>query len=262
MRVGLRDAYADLFLGGGIAVHAGYFQTWVDPQSPIPDTVREFVDKPIESRGMRSTEGWYTPGLPPGRSLGAALRLDPKPNQIGFELAVQNGADEYAYNNDNDKPAVSVAALLRLANHGFVVAAGRWNPRTVGELPFRQDETDLQGTIGAQLVAGPISVGAGGIVQRTTYESTGGPVQNAFGAHAQLLFNIPGTHPVSLGYRFGILDPSSLILTDRVMEHTAGGVIGVPALRMRLQLQLTHVQEQAARELSNGRIQLAAEVAL
>ena len=32
--------------------------------------------------------------------------------------------------------------------------------------------------------------------------------------------------------------------------------------RMRLQLQLTHVQEQAARDLSNSRIQLAAEVAL
>jgi hypothetical protein len=29
-----------------------------------------------------------------------------------------------------------------------------------------------------------------------------------------------------------------------------------------VQMQATHVQEQAARELSNGRIQLAAEVAL
>ncbi len=259
---GLRDAYADVWLGSGLAVHGGYFQTWVDPQAPIPDTVREFVDKPLESRGMRSTEGWYTPGLPPGRSLGAALRLDPKPNQFGFEVAIQNGADEYAFNNDNDKPAVSVSALFRLANNGFVVASGRWNPRTVGELPFRQDETDLQGTMGAQLTGGPITVGAGGIVQRTTFESTGGPKQNAFGAHAQVLFNIPGAHPVSLGYRFGILDPSSLITTDRMMEHTAGGVMAVPALRMRLQLQLTHVQEQGARELSNDRVQLAAEVAL
>jgi hypothetical protein len=263
LRVGLRDAFVDVALGGELAVRGGYFQTWVDPQALVPDTAREFVDKPLESRGMRSTEGWYTPGLPPGRSLGAALRLWPaRANRLGFELAMQNGADEFSSNNDNDKPALSVAALLRLPGDGFLVAAGRWNPRTVGELPFRQDETDLQGSAGAQVNAGMVWLGAGVFVQRTTFESTGGPVQNAYGAHAQLMLRIAGPRPIAFGYRFGILDPSSLIVTDRVMEHTAGAVMAVPSLRMRVQLQLTHVQEQAERELSNGRIQLAAEVAL
>lgn len=263
LRVGLRDAYVDVAVAGNVMWRGGYFQTWVDPQALVLDTERELVDEPIESRGMRSTEGWYTPGLPPGRSLGTALRLEPRASgQVGFEIAVQNGADEFSSNNDNDKPAVSAAALVRLADNGFLVAAARWNPRTVGELPFRQDETDLQGSVGAQINAGPIALGAGGIVQRTTFESTNGPVQNAFGAHAQLVFRVPGDRPLAIGYRFGILDPSSLIVTDRVMEHTAGAVLGVPRLRMRVQLQATHVQEQAARELSNGRIQLAAEVAL
>ena len=263
LRVGLRDAYVDVAVTGAVAVRGGYFQTWVDPQALVEDTERELVDKPIESRGMRSTEGWYTPGLPPGRSLGAALRLEPEhANQVGFEIAVQNGADEFSSNNDNDKPAVSAAVMFRLPSRGFLVAAARWNPRTVGELPFRQDETDLQGSIGAQINAGPLALGAGGLVQRTTFDSTNGPVQNAFGAHAQLMFRIPGARPIAIGYRFGILDPSSLIVTDRVIEHTAGAVMAVPQLRMRVQLQATHVQEQAARELSNGRIQLAAEVAL
>jgi hypothetical protein len=76
------------------------------------------------------------------------------------------------------------------------------------------------------------------------------------------MVRIPAGSPVWVGYRFGILDPSSLILTDRVMEHTAGGSLGVPELRMRVQLQVTHVMEQAARELSNSRVQLAAEVTL
>lgn len=263
LRVGLRDAYADLWISRAIAVRAGYFETWASPDALVPDTAREFVDKPLEIRGMRSTEGWYTPGLPPGRSLGAAVRLDPeRPNALGLELAVQNGADEFSSNNDNDKPAVSAAALFRLPSDGFLVAAARYNPRTVGELPFRQDETDLQGSVGAQVSAGPVSVGAGAIVQRTTFESTGGPTQNAFGAHGQLMFRIPGERPISIGYRFGILDPSSLIVTDRVIEHTAGALVAVPQLRMRFQLQATHVQEQAARELSNSRIQVAAEVAL
>jgi hypothetical protein len=263
LRVGLRDAYTDLWLGGDLAMRGGYFQTWVDPQSLVADTAREFVDKPIESRGMRSTEGWYTPGLPPGRSLGAAVRMEPEQaNRVGFELAVQNGADEFASNNDNDKPALSAAAMFKLPSNGFLVAAVRWNPRTVGELPFRQDETDLQATAGAQVNAGALSLGAGGIVQRTTFESTGGPVQNAFGAHAQLMFKLSGARPFAVGYRFGILDPSSLILTDRVMEHTAGALMAVPQFRMRVQVQATHVMEQSARALSNSRIQVAAEVAL
>ena len=142
------------------------------------------------------------------------------------------------------------------------MAALRWNPRTVGDLPFRQDETDYQGTIGGRIAFGPVSLGGGAIIQRTIFESTGGPEQDAYGAHAQLMIAIPAALPLGIGYRFGVLDPSSLITTDRVMEHTVGAVLGVPEYRMRVQLQLTHVEEQADRDLSNDRIQLAGEVAL
>ena len=263
LRVGLKDAYADVMLNGKMFGRGGYFETWVDPQALVRDTAREFVDKPLESRGIRSTEGWYTKALPPGRSLGAALRLEPvTANQVGFEVAIQNGSDEFSSNNDNDKPALSASVLFRLADEGFVVASGRWNPRTVGELPFRQDETDLQGSFGAQLNVGVASFGAGGILQRTTFESTSGPVQNAYGAHAQFMITAPAKVPLGFGYRFAILDPSSLILTDRVMEHTVGSVISVPSYRMRVQLQITHVMEQGARDLSNSRAQIAAELTL
>ena len=87
-------------------------------------------------------------------------------------------------------------------------------------------------------------------------------IHDAYGGHAQIMYNIPGDMPVAVGYRFGVLDPSNLIITDQVMEHTLGAVISVPSYRMRLQVQLTHVQEQAARDLSNDRAQLAAELAL
>lgn len=263
LRVGLRDAYADVTVSGDVVARAGFFRTFFDPESLIANTARAFVDRPIEIRGVRATEGYETAGLTPGRSLGAALRLDPTVPEagarLGFEVAVQNGADEYASNNDNDKPAVSAAALARFAGDSHVVVAVRYNPRTAGDLPFRQDETDVQGSAGAQLLAGPIAFNAGGVVTRTSFPTTGGPVQNAYGAHAQLMIRA-GAAPLAFGYRFGILDPSSLILTDRVMEHTAGAVLGVPAYRMRVQLQGTHVVEQ--RTLSNSRIQLAVEVAL
>ena len=95
-----------------------------------------------------------------------------------------------------------------------------------------------------------------------SFESTNGPSQDAYGAHAQVMFEIPASLPFALGYRFAVMDPSNLIVTDQVMEHTVGAVLGVPSYRMRFQLQLTHVQEQAARDLSNDRAQLAAELSL
>src|SRR5580765_6836677 len=77
LRVGLRDAYGDFVLAGNTVARAGFFQAWVDPIAMEPDTAREFVDRPLEVRGMRATEGWQTPGLTAGHSLGAAVRLDP-----------------------------------------------------------------------------------------------------------------------------------------------------------------------------------------
>ncbi|CAN5873069.1 hypothetical protein BH11MYX3_BH11MYX3_34520 [soil metagenome] len=265
LRVGLKDAYLDVALSGQVMARGGYFETLVDPNLE-GDTAREFVDKPIESRGMRATEGYQTQGLTPGRSLGAAVRMEAEgpvsAPALGFEVAVQNGADEYASNNDNDTPAVSLSGLIKLPHDGWVVASGRFNRRTVGDLPFRQDEDDLQGTVGARFVGGPVAFGAGVAFVKTSFPTTGGPEQNAYGAHAQLAVKIGGALPISIGYRFGILDPSSLIVTDRVMEHTAGAVMAVPAYRMRIQLQATHVVEQGARTLSNDRVQLAAEVSL
>jgi hypothetical protein len=107
-----------------------------------------------------------------------------------------------------------------------------------------------------------VALDGGLIVQRTTFPTTGGPSQDAYGGHVQVMVALPASLPLSVGYRFGILDPSSLVTTDRVMEHTAGAVLGLPRHRMRVQLQLVHVVEQAARELRNDRAQLAAELAL
>ena len=267
LRVGLRDAFADVSLGASdstLFARGGFFHSLVDPESLIPDTKRAFVDKPLESRGVRATEGYQTQGLTPGRSIGAALRMDSpdtKGSAFGFEVAIQNGADEYASNNDNDKPAASVAGIVRLPHDTFVVAGIRYNPRTVGDLPFRQDENDLMVSGGAMVNAGVVSVGAGGVFVNTSFPTTGGPGRKALGGHAQAMVWF-GTEemPIGVGYRFCIFDPSSLITTDRVMEHTAGAVLGVPAYRLRVQLQATHVMEQ--RELSNSRVQLAAEVSL
>lgn len=265
MRLVLRDAFADIGVAGQMSVRAGYFVTWFDPD--LDDDIRRaFIDRPIESRGVRPTQGFQTGGLTPGRSLGAALRLDtPAPASgavVGFELAVQNGADEYSTSNDNDTPAASASLVLRMPKGNALVASGRFNRRTEGDLPLRRDEDDLEASAGTRLLFGPVWLAGGVVFRRTTFPTTGGPVQNGYGAHAQLVFRIPGATPITLGYRFGVLDSSSLVLTDRVMEHTAGGSLALPKLHMRFQLQGVHVVEQGARNLTNDRIQLAAEVVL
>jgi hypothetical protein len=268
----LRDAYADASVAGQMVVRAGYFLPLVDPEALVADTSLEFVDYPIESRGVRATEGWQTPGLPPGRSLGVALHLDPRSMlgspvavngpQFGFEVAVQNGADEYSSNNDNNDPAVSITALVRWPHDSWLMVAGRYNPRTIGTLPFRQDETDYQGTAGARIEVGPLAFGGGLVLEHTTFDTTGGPAQDAYGGHAQLLVRIPIALPLQVGYRFGILDPSSLVTTDRVIEHTIGAVLAVPSYRVRFLMQVVVPVEQAARELANDRFQVAGELTL
>lgn len=270
LRDGLRDAYADITVRRALDVRVGYFRSLVDPDiqgdNLEGDTVREFIDRPIESRGVRATEGYEQPRLTPGRSIGAALRLDPDPPTagvaLGFEVAVQNGADEDAADNDNDTPALSATGLLRLPRNGWIVASGRYNRRTEGELPFRQDEDDLQGSVGARIDLGAVVLGGGAMFVRTSYPTVGSPGNDAYGAHGQVAVKIPASMPVVVGYRFGVFDASSLIITDRVIEHTLGAVVGVPAYRMRMQLQVTHVVEQESRTLDNSRIQLAAEVSL
>ena len=264
LEVGLKDAYGDVVLSGAAVARAGYFQPWVDPEALVPDTARELIDHPIESRGMRATEGYQTPGLPPGRSLGVAIHLDPEyllgePVKVdgpalGVELAVQNGADEFASNNDNDLPAVSLAAVLRMPHDSWLMAAGRWNQRSIGDLPFRRDESDYQGTAGLHVDGGP-----GVARRRRRRRSTRRSIRPAArrktrtAATRRSMFAIPAALPFAIGYRFGVLDPSSLIVTDRVMEHTVGAVLGVPSYRMRFQLQVVHVVEQAARDLANDR---------
>ncbi len=274
LRVGLVDAFADLALGQdltGLTLRLGRFLTSADPdqmsQDPVAQiTGRAFVDRSLMSRGVRPTEGWETEGLAPTRSHGAALRLDPghveSGAKLGFELAVQNGANDLVTANDNDAFALSVSGFVRLPRNSFVLAFGRWNPRTIGELPLRQDQTDLDAAVSGLFHVGPIELAGGFMLRNTTFETTGGPSQLALGAHAQGMYSLPTDLPLAIGYRFGILDPSNLVLTDRVMEHTVGMIMRLTAIRSRVLLNFTHVAEQAERQLANDRVEGVFEVAL
>lgn len=266
LRFGLRDAYADFHLASHVDFRAGRAYPLFDIEEVIGNTGRPFVSRALPSRGIRATDGWQTDKLAPGRSLGVALRRDPgSPERgvaVGWELAAQNGNDEFASDNDNDAVAVSAAGLLRLPNRSAVLIAGRYNPRTVGALPFQQDETDLQGSAGALFGVGPVSLAAGLILERTSFESTGGLAEYSTGAWGYGLLALPTAPLIDIGYRFGLLEPSDLISTDRVMEHTVGAVWSEPDWHLRVLVNATMVVEQDDRALDNNRLESVVELTL
>jgi Phosphate-selective porin O and P len=282
LRVGLRDAFVDFHrptraafgIGPDLSVRAGRFEAWFDPDGIQGDTERPFIDRALESHGVSASEGWETAGLPPGRSIGAAVRVsswnlgsfpEPEEQQMRLlaEVALMNGAGEFASNNDNDDFALSAALRLAAGSRGWAQVAYRRNPRTEGELPFRQEEVDDAFSLGGGLALGPLELAAGGILQYTRFATTGGPRQRAWGAHGQAMARIlDGKTPLRIGYRFAILDPSSLVVSDRLMEHTAGVVWTLASLRTRLLLDVTHAVEEDQRELTNDRVELVVELRL
>ena len=268
LTVGLRDAFIDVRTYGNIYLRAGHFLSTFDPEAMRNATERPFIDTSVESSGVLPTLGYAQNGLYPDRSLGIALRLDPEVPKsgvaAGFEFAAQNGAPEFATENDNNDVALSLTGILRTAGDGYLIAGVRYNPRTIGDLPFRQDETDYQATAGGEIPLSILRLGFGGIVQTTTFATTGGPNQNSYGAHGQFMVDVlhDDEKDVQVGYRFSIFDPSDLVLTDRVMVHTLGAVLALPRWHMRVQLNVSFPVEQADRQLQNDRIEGALEVKL
>jgi hypothetical protein len=268
LRFALKDAFLDVRVADALSIRVVRFEPIFDLEEYIPYSERAFVDFALESRGVLPTEGYQVAGMSPGRSVGVAVRADRAlaagPVDFGYELAVQNGNGEYAADNDNDSLAFS-AALFARHDKSFFFLAGRQKSRTVGDLPFRQTQDDLEGAAGAVLHVGPVQVAGQVLGRHTSFPTTGGPDENSFGAHAQLVVSLglAGDKLVlEPGYRFAIYDPSDLISTDRVQEHTLGVTLRLTQVPIRLQLNYTHVVEQAGRELDNDRGEAAFEVSL
>ena len=267
LRFALKDAWADFKLARAATIRGGQFYPLFDLEEITGQDEMWFVDRALESRGTRATEGWESQGLGAGRSIGVAVRapraLGNDSIALGYEVVAQNGNGENESANDNDTLAYGASLFLSLPRDSVIAVSGRHNRRTEGDLPFRQVEEDVSGAASAQIEVGPARVAGQVIGRSTTFPSTGGPSENALGAHAQAMFRIvAGKMAVEPGYRFAMLDPSDLITTDLVQEHTVGVNLLIPDARARLQLNFTHSVEQAGRALDNDRAELMLQVGL
>ena len=175
---------------------------------------------------MRATEGWQTPGLPPGRSMGAALRLDPEvPSdgaRVGFELAAQNGADEFSSNNDNDALALSAAVIARFPHDGWLSPRG--GGTRARSATCRSARTRPTSRARSARTSRPARCRFGGGADRAAHDvrdhrrAGAGRVRRARAGHGPRSRRACRSRS-AIGSR--VLDPSSLIMTDRVIEHTA-----------------------------------------
>jgi hypothetical protein len=263
LRFALEDAYADVELASAATLRLARFAIVYDLEELTPPSERAFVDRALPSRGVRPTEGFETRGLGLGRDLGVAVRAERAATighvALGYEVAVQNGAGSSASTNENDRVALSAAALARGPGLRSFVGV-RHNTRARGELPALRTEVDVGVAGGLEVQRDRVRGAAQVFFEHTRFTTTSGPSRRAYGAHAQLL--VEAAEGIELGYRYAILEPSDRIAASIVQEHTAGLNVAPRDLPVRLQLNVTRPVEQAGRSLRNDRLELVAEVSL
>ncbi len=259
-RVEPKDVYMRYDLAEFAQVTAGRFKTPYDLSSLEATARRTFIEQPVESRGMRATQGLEVVGMATDRQLGIMvsrdrLGLSTDGFDIGYAFALTNGFAPGLAVNDNDRPA----AFLRLSGYfkdiAVVNLAAFSDNRTTGDLPNLFDE-DVSGVeVSALASLAGLNFEAQFLYQNTTYETSGQADVGSIGAHAQVAYAVGN---LSFAYRFAMFDPNldDIEDADRLIEHTLGAAYDVDDLPLRLLLNGTVAQEQAGRRVSNNRLTL------
>ncbi len=265
LRFALKDAYGELALSPRFHLRVGRFQANFDIERGTSPSKRSFARRALSARGVAPTEGFETEGLAISRNLGVAF-LGEFPlaatSKVGFELAVQNGNGESDAVNDNDALAYSASVYARLRDAITAFTSARYNRRTQGDLPFRRTEDDIDFATGVRTSTSAVRATVQLLFRRRKFPTTGGPVENALGVHAEALLRIPSMRWLEAGYRFSLLDPSDLFPSDKIQEHTIGVNIFAPKWRSVLQINGTHAIEQSGAVLDNSRIEAVVQVSL
>ncbi|MEM6733693.1 MAG: porin, partial [Myxococcota bacterium] len=294
-----RDIYFGYQLGGGLTLYAGRFKPPFDTEALTAVENLFFVNRSLESRGVRREEGWSNDqfnGFAPGRQLGVMLTGDHAVGgedvRLSYQVALTNGSSGDLSLNDNDFPALYGRVALRLRGEkdkfegyrradeegpasylvtdGLQIGLGGFvNEITTGLPPNRFNDRIFGGSLD---VAAKYSyfIFQGQILAQQVQHLTRGDTadERGLGGHAQISFDVLGSgfYP---GYRFAILDPrepideTAVIETadsDRVVHHTIGLKWISKTLPLMGFLEYTVALEQEGRELPNDRVEAAVQV--
>jgi hypothetical protein len=267
-----RDAWLRFNANDYFGVTVGQIFLPVDREGQTPRDEMIFSYRSVAVDGLRRGRGFAVRGLSAGREVGVMIgKQDAEMGDIvlDYRLAASNGNGDNHLGNDNKLPAVTgrfAAGYKELASLGV---SGRWNPRTVGELPNLFNETDLQGSVDFTLKSFGIELLAQAIFRQTSFDTVffeGDPDRNdtAVGLTSWLVFDEPFGVPMfgfRPGVRFSYYDPKGAFPDDQIMEITAGLRYDPPTeLPMMFMLDFTALIEpslsggDSTRSLDNNRV--------
>jgi len=256
LAVGLRDAYLAYAFHPAAHLQVGRFKPPYDISELESTESREFIDEPIESRGVLRTQGNEAIGLHPGRQIGVMLHspraFDSKDGlDLGYALAVTNGNTGDRVFNDNDHFAAFGRFSLLYSDVLVVSAAGFIDNRTRGTQPDLFEDRII-GAEGSLVIAiSGLRVEGQFLLQHDEPVTAGTPDSLGFGFHAQWTYNWNGFEP---GYRFAWFEPNTEVDGDGVNEHTISLSYFVDPYPIRLSLNGTFAFEEQERD--NHRIAL------
>lgn len=252
-RVAPRDAFLSFRLNPAALIRLGRFKTPYDIGSLEPTRQRVFIDAPVETRGVRATQGFEVDGLRQGRQVGAMLHsrdlgITGDGLKLGYALGLFNGRSPNLVLNDNDRPAGFLRLNWRLADVLELNTAGFVDQRTVGELPnlFREDVWGVE--LSTVLRVAALRFEGQLLLQRVRFVTSGQDSISPKGYHAQVSFD---QGPMRFAYRFAGYDP---VTESQVAEHTAGIAYFSEAKGLLFALNGTLALEPQGIHLSNNRV--------
>jgi len=181
-----------------------------------------------------------TEGLGAAREVGVSLGKTGLPLgafSADYMLALSNGNGTNVFGNDNKLPALSARAAIACDTYAGIGLFGRFNPRTVGELPSLFNETDLIAGGDLWVKALGIDLLLQGIFRLTSFDTVFAdtdPSRNdtGYGLTGSLTFDEPFGLPlfgIRPGARLSFYDPRSAFDDDQITELTFGARYDLPA---------------------------------
>ncbi len=271
--VGLKDAWVGYTVNEHLKIQAGQFKPPFDAEELRSTRAMFFIQRAVDSRGVRGVEGYNVQGLSLPRQAGALLSGDLGLGGgfgLGYGVSVTNGSGANHPTNDNDDLAYTGRLTIGHDSHMTLGAGVHYNRLTNGAAPdlFSDDELAWVVDFEYRRTMGAIGffMSAQYLMRETTsVDVESEPKTSATGYHGSLGFNLPAGF--SLGYRYAYLDPTSkfeaedpvvetVLETDAITHHTVGLGYDVASAPLGFKLNYTLAQEDAGRELDNDRVDI------
>ncbi|MEE2755205.1 MAG: porin [Myxococcota bacterium] len=271
--VGMRDAWVGYETKAGFGILVGQFKPPFDAEELQSTADMVFIDRSVESRGVRGVEGFNTSGLSLPRQAGVQtygrVHFDDQ-WRLDYALSVTNGSRANQPVNDNE----TLAYIGRISLHQgpyMTIGCGAYQNRVTNGVPPDLLSEDLFGWVvdlKYQRPVGPVRLLLSGQYMSQSTDALDvpdEPTMTARGYHGAAGVELP--MGVILAYRYAYVDPTAefesedpaataVLDNDAVTLHTAALSYGFKDIPVQLQMNYTLFAEQDGRTIDNDRLDL------